>query len=126
MIRLRFEVVTDDAVNRPGVALDAIEIPEIGLRDGAEEEAGWEAEGWARVAPEVPVRFALQVLRLRRDGEARVERLPLRADGTGEGLVEAGPDRRVVLAISALARFTTEPAPYTLRIALPQITGGWH
>lgn len=126
VIRLRFEVVTDDAVNRPGVALDAIEIPEIGLRDGAEEEAGWEAEGWARVAPEVPVRFALQVLRLRRDGEARVERLPLRPDGTGEGLVEAGPDRRVVLAISALARFTTEPAPYTLRIALPQIVGGWH
>jgi hypothetical protein len=126
VIRLRFEVVTDDAVNRPGVALDAIEIPEIGFRDGAEGEAGWEAEGWARVAPEVPVRFALQILRLRRDGEARVERLPLRADGTGEWLVEAGPDRRVVLAISALARFTTEPASYTLRIALPQTAGGWH
>lgn len=117
-ILLRFEVVTDDAVNRPGVALDAIEIPEIGFRDGAEAEAGWVAEGWARVTPEVPVRFALQVLRVRTDGTVRIERLPL-AGADGAWAVEAGPDRQVVLALSALARFTTEPAPYTLRIEAP-------
>lgn len=126
VIHLRFEVVTDDAVNRPGVALDAIEIPEIGFWDGAEGEAGWEAEGWARVSSRVPVRFALQILRLRKDGEAQVERLPLRADGSGAWLIEAGPDRRVVLAIAALARFTTEPAPYTVRVALPESVGGRH
>lgn len=119
VILLRFEVVTDDAVNRPGVALDAIEIPEIGFRDGAEEDLGWQAEGWARVTPRVPVRFALQVLRIRKDGAARIERLPVGEEATGEWMLEAGPDRRVVLAISALARFTTEPAPYTLRIERP-------
>ncbi len=119
VILLRFEVVTDDAVNRPGVALDAIEIPEIGFRDGAEEDLGWQAEGWARVTPWVPVRFALQVLRIRKDGAVRIERLPVGEEATGEWMLEAGPDRRVVLAISALARFTTEPAPYTLRIERP-------
>ncbi|HXF70529.1 MAG TPA: hypothetical protein VNK89_12070 [Thermoflexus sp.] len=119
VILLRFEVVTDDAVNRPGVALDAIEIPEIGFRDGAEEEAGWVAEGWARVAPRVPVRFALQILRVRSDGTVRIERLPVGEDGRGAWTLEGGPDRRVVLALSALARFTTEPAPYTLRIEGP-------
>ncbi|GBD10179.1 Immune inhibitor A [Candidatus Thermoflexus japonica] len=117
---LRFEVVTDDAVNRPGVALDAIEIPEIGFRDGAEEDAGWTAEGWARVTPQVPVRYDLQVLRIRQDGTVRIERLPVEGSSTGEWILEAGPDRRVVLALSALARFTTEPAPYTLRVEPPQ------
>ncbi len=119
LILLRFEVVTDDAVNRPGVALDAIEIPEIGFRDGAEMDLGWHAEGWARVAPAVPVRFALQVLRIRRDGTVRIEQLPVGAAAAGEWILEAGPDRRVVLALSALARFTTEPAPYTLRVEQP-------
>ncbi len=118
-ILLRFEVVTDDAVNRPGVALDAIEIPEIGFRDGAEEDAGWVAEGWARVAPQVPVRFALQVLRVQADGTVRIERLPLREAVRRAWTLAAGPDRRVVLALSALARFTTEPAPYTLRVERP-------
>lgn len=116
---LRFEVVTDDAVNRPGVALDAIEIPEIGFRDGAEEDAGWAAEGWARITPQIPVRFVLQVLRIRRDGAVRIERLPLEGGATGEWILEAGPDRRVILALSALARFTTEPAPYTLSVEPP-------
>ncbi len=115
-ILLRFEVVTDDVVNQPGVVLDAIEIPEIGFRDGAEEDAGWVAEGWARVAPRVPVRFALQVLRVRADGTVRIERLPLEEAARGAWTLAAGPDRRVVLALSALARFTTEPAPYTLRV----------
>lgn len=115
VIGLRFEVVTDDAVNRPGVALDAIEIPEIGFRDGAEGGVGgWIAEGWAPVAPVIPVRFALQVIRFREDETVEVERLPVGADGRGEGEVAAGPDRQVLLALSALARFTTEPAPYSL------------
>ncbi len=118
-ILLRFEVVTDDAVNRPGVALDAIEIPEIGFRDGAEEDTGWVAEGWARVAPWVPVRFALQVLRVQRDGTVRIERLPLGEAARGAWTLAAGSDRRLVLALSALARFTTEPAPYTLRVERP-------
>jgi len=119
VVLLRFEVVTDDAVNRPGVALDAIEIPEIGFRDGAEADQGWQAEGWARVGAQVPVRFALQVLRVRTDGTVRIERLPVGEGATGEWVLEAGPDRRVVLALSALARFTTEPAPYTLRVERP-------
>ncbi|WP_322798189.1 immune inhibitor A [Thermoflexus sp.] len=118
-ILLRFEVVTDDAVNRPGVALDALEIPEIGFWDSAETDLGWQAEGWARVTPQVPVRFALQVLRIRRDGTVRIERLPIGEEAKGEWILEGGPDRRAVLALSALARFTTEPALYTLRIERP-------
>ena len=44
-ILLRFEMVTDDAVNQPGLLLDNIAIPEIGYQDDGETGAGgWEAE----------------------------------------------------------------------------------
>ncbi|MDW8065936.1 MAG: hypothetical protein RMK32_09960, partial [Anaerolineae bacterium] len=96
-----------------------LEIPEIGFWDSAETEAGWQAEGWARVTPQVPARFALQVIRIRQDGTVRIEQLPIGEEAKGEWILEGGLDRRVVLALSALARFTTEPAPYTLRIEQP-------
>ena len=48
-VQVRFEYVTDDAVNGPGVLLDNFAIPEIGYTDDAEAgAAGWESSGWVQ------------------------------------------------------------------------------
>jgi hypothetical protein len=50
--------------------------------------------------------------------ETRVERLEVGTDQTGEWEVPLGGDvRRAVIAISALAPVTTEPASYRYEIA---------
>ena len=49
-ILVRFEMVTDDAVNEPGLLIDNIAIPEIGYQDDGEAgAAGWEV---ARLGPD--------------------------------------------------------------------------
>ncbi|MGC8874240.1 MAG: hypothetical protein ACP5SI_07325, partial [Chloroflexia bacterium] len=61
-VLVRFELVTDDAINRPGLALDDIELPEIGFFDDAEtDDAGWQAAGFVRVDNYVPVHFVVQL-----------------------------------------------------------------
>jgi hypothetical protein len=54
-VLIRFEVVTDEAVNHPGFCLDGVSIPELGYRDDAEAGTdGWQAEGWVRVTDHIP------------------------------------------------------------------------
>ena len=117
-ILLRFELITDDAVNLPGMCIDDISIPELGYRDDAEsDDGGWQAEGFVRIDNKLSQRFLVQVIY---PGQPpRVERL--RLDGQQYGTlvvdgVQGGLDR-VVLAISGLTRYTTEPASYHYRVS---------
>ena len=116
-VLVRFEVVTDEAVNRPGLCLDDISIPELGYHTDVEMGTdGWEAAGWARVTDSVPQQYLVQLIRF--GDEARVERLTLDDQMRGT-IILAGPDRdtgRAVLLISALAPATTQPATYSYRI----------
>ena len=119
-ILVRFEVVTDDTVNHPGLCLDDLALPELGYQDGAEKgDGGWQAEGWVRVGDHVPQRFLVQVITLGQTVD--VERLALDDRNRGS-LTVAGLGRDVegaVLVVSALAPSTTEPAVYTYRLSQP-------
>lgn len=73
-ILLRFEYVTDDAVNRPGLCLDDIAIPELGYYDDVESDGGgWQAQGFVRSNNTLPQRFLLQLIEF--GPEVRVRRL---------------------------------------------------
>ena len=118
-VQVRFEMVTDDAVNLPGLCVDDISIPELGFSDNAETDAGgWQAEGFVRIDNLLPQTFLVQVIE--QGKTTRVERLQLdarqhgtlRVDGFGRDL------DRVVLAISGLTRYTTEPASFSYTIAI--------
>ncbi len=122
-ILLRFEVITDDTINLPGLALDDISIPELGYHSDVETDErhpsgteGWQAEGWVRVTDQIPQEFSLQLITY--GPETRVERLPLdsqnRASITVAGL--GHEIDRAVLVVSAQAPLTTEPAGYSYRI----------
>ena len=116
-IQIRFEMVTDDAVNLPGLCLDDIAVPELGFSDDAETAAaGWQAEGFVRIDNRLPQTFLVQVIE---QGKAtRIERLPLDAQQHGTLAIDGfGQDLdRVVLAISGLTRYTTEPATFSYTI----------
>lgn len=109
---LRFEYITDGAVNRPGLMLDDIRIAELDYSEDFEAGAeGWTLNGWVRLKNELPQRWLLQVL----DGSTRtVKRIAV--NGGAATVPVGGP---VTLAISGLTPFTTEPAQYELRVTVP-------
>lgn len=116
-ILVRFEVITDDAVNLPGLCLDSIAVPELGFSDDAEtDSAGWQAAGFARIDNLLPQKLLVQVVE--QGPETRVHRLLL--EGGEHGVVtldRLGAARhKVTMAISGLTRYTTEPARYTFSI----------
>ena len=109
---LRFEYITDGAVNRPGLMLDDIRIAELDYSEDFEAGAeGWTLNGWVRLKNELPQRWLLQVL----DGSTRtVKRIAV--NGGAATVPVGGP---VTLAISGLTPFTTEPAQYELKVTVP-------
>ena len=117
-ILVRFEYVTDDAVNAPGWFIDDINIPAIGYAADFENGAdGWESEGWLLTDNQLPQKWLVQIMAFY-DGElVRVERAPVGADGAARIDVDGlRPDSEVVLAISGLTPGTTEEALYEYRI----------
>lgn len=115
-ILLRFEMVTDAGVNREGLAIDNIAIPEIGFRDNASADSGWQAEGWVRVTNQLPQRWQVQVIITDRDGKRSLLRMPLTNNAGALTIDFGGRVRSAVLAISPTTHVTTEPGTYELRI----------
>jgi immune inhibitor A len=117
-VLIRFEVVTDEAVNHPGLCLDDITIPELGYLDDAEGgDDGWQAQGWLRITDHIPQEYVVQLITIGQ--EVRVERMDLNEQSQGKMTVSGlGHDitHQAVLVISALAPATTEQAPYSYRI----------
>jgi len=117
-VLIRFEYITDAAVNLSGFALDDIRIPEIGFMDDGEQgDNGWQARGFIRTNNTLPQRFIVQLIE--RGRETRVRRLPLAEDQTGRWDIQLGGDvSEAILVISAIAPVTTEVAPYEYSITV--------
>jgi len=121
-IALRFEYVTDAAVNQSGLAIDDIQITVDGdliVDDDAEGlDDGWIAQGFVRHANVIPQAWIVQAISYG-DGDPTVERL-LFAEGSGVSADTSGTWTlpfgdgvdKIVLTISALAPVTTELATY--------------
>lgn len=117
-VLIRFEYVTDDAINQPGWTLDDISIPEIGFSDDAEGGLnGWEAEGFVRIENVLPQRFVAQVVEI--GEEINVRTIPL--DETNYGtltLTGLGSSLdQAILIVSGLSPVTTEPASYQYKLS---------
>lgn len=109
-ILLRFEYVTDGALNLNGWAIDDLAIPEIGWSDDAEADRDWTSSGFLRSTNLVRQRYVVQILRF--GATPTVERRivdggPLELD------LDASADRRApLLAVTGLAPRTTQTAPF--------------
>lgn len=114
-IRLRFQYVTDDALNDLGLCLRDLALPAAGIAAGGDD--GWQAAGFIPIDNRVPQQYIVQVLQ--KGAENRVTRLTLTADGQGglTGTAAAAPYpgmKRMMVAVTPLAPGTREPAAYTL------------
>ncbi len=109
---LRFEYLTDDAVNHVGFCVDDISIPELGYTYDAEDDGGWVAEGFIRTDNSVPQRFLVQLIEL--GAETKVRRMELNEAQEGRLVVRGlGEEvKRAILVVSGLAPLTTELASY--------------
>ncbi|MCL4507468.1 MAG: immune inhibitor A [Chloroflexi bacterium] len=119
-ILLRFEVVTDAGVNREGLAIDDIQIPEIGFKDGASSDTGWKSEGFVRTDNILPQFWSIQMIVTKKDGTTTLVRIPLTDNaGTAKldfGAAGAGAINKAILAISATTLVVTEPGSFELSV----------
>jgi hypothetical protein len=113
---LRFEYITDAAVNTDGFLLDDVSIPEIGYSSDFESnDGGWEAGGFARIQNALPQTFRLAVIE--KGTETRVQYIPLAPDVTADIPLHIGGDvSEVVLVVSGTTRFTRQLATYLYEI----------
>jgi len=116
-VLLRFDYITDDAVNRPGLCLDDFELEALGWQDDVESSGeGWRSEGFIRHDNRLPQRFVVQLVefapqpRLTRHVVEPGQELQWTISGMG------GDIDRALLIVSAIAPVTTERAAYRFEI----------
>jgi len=114
-ILVRFEMITDDAVTRPGIALDDVSIPEIGYSsDFEQDDGGWQPEGWVWTDNRLPQSGWVQVVQRTGATTINVERWLI--DGADHTIaLDSGVDQ-IIVAISPFAPVTTVSMPYTLTV----------
>jgi len=111
-VQIRFEYVTDAAVNGEGLLLDDIAIPEIGYFNDFEIDSDqWEAAGFVRIQNILPQTYRLALIT--KGTETTVEYIPLMADNSVEIPISIGGDvDEVVLVVTGTTRYTRQPAAY--------------
>ncbi len=114
---VRFEYITDAAVNGEGFALDDISLSAAGYNTDFEvDEGGWEAEGFVRISNSIPQTYAVSLVKMTQYG-AEVQKISLNELNLWDGTIEVGGDtQKVVLIVSGLARFTNQSAGYQVGI----------
>jgi immune inhibitor A len=121
---VRFEYVTDDAVNHAGWLIDDVCVPELGVCDDLESGAqGWDSSGFIYSDNRVSQQYSVQLIVLdkaQRGATDGLRVLDLALNGEQHGRIELrGLGAEVdsaVLVISALAPVTTEVAGYEYAI----------
>lgn len=113
-ILVRFEMITDDAVNQAGMAVDDVRIDAIGYAEDFESgDGGWLSEGWIITDNRLPQYAWVQAVQ-RVGGELVVTRWQPEATVNEWTLDLVEGADTILLAISPFAPVTTVPTPYRL------------
>ncbi|MCL4273289.1 MAG: immune inhibitor A [Anaerolineales bacterium] len=113
-IFVRFEYVTDAAVNGEGFLLDDVRIEAAGYSSDFEaDDGGWMAEGFVRVQNVLPQTFGLALVLT---GDSSVTMIPLNEDQTAEITISLQRGEKAYLVVAGTTRFTRELASYQFEI----------
>ena len=114
-VLVRFEYITDAAVNEEGLLLDEIRLDAVNYSTDFEEDlGGWQAEGFVRLENVLPQAYSVLIIKEGRS--TTVTPLVLDERMTGEAPLVIGSGERAVLVVIGNARFTRQPAPYQYEI----------
>ena len=112
---IRFEYITDAAVNGEGLLLDDVRVDAAGYRSDFEaDDGGWAAEGFARIENVLPQTFRLSLI-LKGDSTTVTE-IELSPTQTAEIPLSLKPGEQAVLIVAGTTRFTTIPARYQIEV----------
>lgn len=113
-ISVAFDVINDLAVNRPALALDDVEVPEINYRtDFEQDDGGWQPAGWIRTNNFVPQKYIVQLVSFGQGGQIEVSRLPVNEDNTARWDIPLSQLEKAIVVVSPMASKTTEVARYS-------------
>ncbi|MBL8101647.1 MAG: immune inhibitor A [Anaerolineales bacterium] len=111
---IRFEYLTDAAVNGEGFLLDDVRVDAAGYSSDFEaDDGGWQAEGFVRVQNVLPQTFGLALIKT---GDSSVSMIPLNDDQTAEIKISLKSGEKAYLVVSGTTRFTREPAIYQFEV----------
>jgi len=114
-VQIRFEYVTDAAVNGEGLLLDDVRVDAINYQSDFEaDDGGWEAKGFARVDNVLPQTYRLSLI-LKGD-TTTVTNIELNADQTAEIPLSLKRGEEAILIVTGTTRFTTIPAKYQIEV----------
>ncbi len=111
-ILMRFQYVTDDAVNAVGPCIRNLSIDG---EDIGTDDRNWKANGFVFTDNVVDQRFQVQVVTI--GNEPKVQQIDL--NGSNSAMISLNPpqkDQRLIVAVGALAEKTRENASYTLTV----------
>ena len=115
-ITLRFEYITDMAVNGDGFLFDDVSIDAINyFSDFETDQGGWQAEGFVRIKNLLPQDFGVAILK--NTVELPDEKIISTGGLDYQMRIENNlPPNKPVVVISGLTRYTYQPANYRIRI----------
>ncbi len=115
-VTLRFDYVTDAAVNGIGLTIDDIRIDPVGyFTDFETDEGGWDGEGFVRIQNGLPQTYNLSLIEV--GDQTAVRQLPLDENNTAEIRINIdGQVNRVILVVSGTTPITRERAIYRVEI----------
>lgn len=114
---IRFEYVTDGAVNGQGFLLDDLTLPAIGYASDLEtDDGGWQTNGFARIENSLPQTFRLALI-LKGTSGTQVQKVQLNPDQTADIPIDfSGGVNDAVLVVLGTTRLTDQLAAYQYEI----------
>jgi hypothetical protein len=114
-VQIRFEYVTDAAVNGEGFLLDDVRVDAINYTSDFEaDDGGWVAEGFARVENILPQTYRLSLIV--KGDSTTVTPISVNADQTAEFPFTLASDEEAILIVTGTTRYTRIPAAYEVEI----------
>jgi len=115
-VQIRFEYITDAAVNGEGFLLDDIAIPEVDYFDDFEADSGgWEAAGFVRIRNILPQTYRVALIKV--GNQTEIEFVDLSPDNVADIHLELGDDvDEVILVVTGTTRYTRQKAAYRFEI----------
>ena len=114
-VQLRFEYVTDAAVNEEGLMLDDISVDALNYQSDLEaDNGGWDAAGFVRIKNVLPQTYRLTLIT---KGDATtVTHIQVNPDQTADIPLSLNSGDEAILIVTGTTRFTTIPAPYQIEV----------
>jgi len=115
-IFVRFEYITDAALNGEGLLLDDIAIDAINYSEDFEtDDGGWEAKGFVRVANTLAQTFRLALI-ITGGGDTSVEYFQVNSDQTADISVNLEAGQTATLVVAGTTRHTRSIASYSVEV----------